>query len=107
MPVAGHAATNQLAGSSHFFMGRQNVSPDSCYPRPPGRKMGFSRAVVGYADFLVDRIRWTASFAVIPGSLSRAIISSLVWPRLLASRMNTLTQAVLAAWASIPWNIVS
>jgi hypothetical protein len=64
---------------------------------------------VGYFGFLVDRIRSTAAFTVIPGSSSRAIISSLVCPRLLASRMNTLSQAVFAAnWcASISWNGVS
>ena len=64
---------------------------------------------MGYFGFLVDRIRSTAAFTVIPGSSSRAIISSLVCPRLLASRMNTLSQAVLAAnwWASTSWNRVS
>jgi len=70
---------------------------------------GGSVGLVGYFGFLVDRIRSTAAFTVIPGSSSRATISSLVCPRLLASRMNTLSQAVLAAnwWASISWNGVS
>lgn len=73
--------------------------------RPPN---GGSVGLAGYFGFLVDRIRSTAAFTVIPGSSSRAIISSLVCPRLPASRMNTLSQAVLAAnWASISRNVVS
>ena len=45
-------------------------------------------------------------FTIIPGSSRRAIIS---WHRLLVSRRNSFTQAVVAAicWESIFWNTVS